>query len=251
MIFEFIFDVVKLLLILVSLYIAIYVYVRHKQPTWSIHLQKRWLTILLILVLAMIAAKIFEDVLDDESVKVDNDVILFVHHNIPESFTNFFEIVTLTGSSTLMTPLTTILVVILLLAKRRFDALFLAVSVLGASSLIYLIKMAVGRVRPALWETEIYWGSSFPSGHTLIVAAFGTACAISITRVWPRARIYAIIATLTWIFLVGLSRLFLGVHWPTDVLAAACIGIVLPMGLRVAIDIFYPASVAENKPQET
>ena len=245
MIFEFIFDVFMLLLIVLSLYIAIYIYVRHKQPTWSIHFKKRWLAILLILVLTMIAAKVIEDVIDEESGPIDHKIILFVHHQVPKGFTDFFELITLTGSSTVMIPLTTILVAILFFAKRRFDALFLAVSVLGATSLIYFIKMAVGRARPALWETEFYWGSSFPSGHTLIVAAFGTACAINITRVWPRARIYAIITTITWIFLVGLSRLFLGVHWPMDVLAAACIGIILPLGMRVALDIFFPHPVSK------
>lgn len=246
MIFEFIIDIVKLLLIVFSLLVAIYIYVRHKQLNWSIHFQKRWLAILLILVLAIIAGKVIEDVLDEESGLIDHQILLFVHYQVPMGFTDFFEIVTLTGSSTIMFPLTTLIVAILFFAKRRSDALFLAVSALGAASLIYLIKMAVGRVRPALWETEYYWGSSFPSGHTLIVAAFGTACAICITRIWPQARIYTMITTIIWIILVGVSRLFLGVHWPMDVLAAACLGIILPLGLRVALDIFYPPSPSIN-----
>jgi len=101
--------------------------------------------------------------------------------------------------------------------------------------LVYVVKAAVGRVRPALWETEWYWGSSFPSGHTLVVAAFATAAVVCVSRIWPAARGFALSIALLWILLVGFSRLVIGVHWPTDVLAVACIGAFLPLAMSFAL----------------
>jgi len=128
----------------------------------------------------------------------------------------------------------------MLWARRRFDALLLAASVISATAVVYVIKSAVNRVRPTLWETDFYWGSSFPSGHTLAVAAFATALALCVNRSWPAARTFAVTTmAVSWISLVALSRLVLGVHWPTDVLAAACIGATLPLAMSVALDLYY------------
>jgi undecaprenyl-diphosphatase len=121
--------------------------------------------------------------------------------------------------------------------RRRFEALLLATSVISAATVVYVVKMVVGRVRPALWETEWYWGSSFPSGHTLVVAAFAIAAALCISRIWPGARKFALWTAISWICLVAFSRLVLGVHWPTDVLAAACIGASLPLAMSVALEL--------------
>jgi undecaprenyl-diphosphatase len=69
----------------------------------------------------------------------------------------------------------------------------------------------------------------------LVVAAFATATALCIGRLWPGLRRLAMASAFVWIFLVGLSRLVLGVHWPTDVLAAACIGAFLPLAIDLAL----------------
>ncbi|MBK8740769.1 MAG: phosphatase PAP2 family protein [Betaproteobacteria bacterium] len=110
-------------------------------------------------------------------------------------------------------------------------------SVTGGAAIVYGVKALVGRTRPALWNTETYWGSSFPSGHTLAVAAFATATVLCVARIWPRAHTSVLAAALLWILLVAFSRLVLGVHWPTDVLVAACIGVFLPLAISVAHDL--------------
>lgn len=239
MIVELIADIAKLLLIVVCLQLALRTYLRHKQPTWSAPVEKRRLAILLILVLAVSAGKVSEDVLGGESGIVDKAILLSVHHHVSSKLTGFFELVTFTGSSKVLFPLTAAIVIALLFARRRYDALLLSASVLSASALVCVAKAAVGRTRPTLWETEWYWGSSFPSGHTLAVAAFATAMVLCVHRVWPPARALALAAAIFWICLVALSRLVLGVHWPTDVLAAACIGAILPLVMSVALELFY------------
>jgi len=115
--------------------------------------------------------------------------------------------------------------------------LLIAASVISGSIVIYVVKVAVGRIRPTLWETELYWGSSFPSGHTLAVAAFAIAVAVCVGRIRPAAYRLTLSIAILWISLVALSRLVLGVHWPTDVLVAACIGAFLPLVISVALEL--------------
>jgi undecaprenyl-diphosphatase len=210
--------------------------VRRKQPAWSEPLEKGRLVIVLVLVLAVSAIKVTEDVLGGESGPIDEAILLFIRRHVPGTLTGFFETITFTGSFRVLFPLTTSATIALLCLRRRFEALLLTTSVLSAATVVYVTKVAVGRARPTLWETEWYWGSSFPSGHTLVVTAFAIAAALCISRIWPVAREFALWIAILWICLVAFSRLVLGVHWPTDVLAAACIGASLPLAMSVALE---------------
>jgi membrane-associated phospholipid phosphatase len=69
---------------------------------------------------------------------------------------------------------------------------------ISAATVVYVIKTATGRTRPVLWKPEWYWGSSFPSGHTLVVAAFGIAAALCISRIWPAAKKFALSVAIVW-----------------------------------------------------
>ena len=212
-------------------------YVRRQQPAWSERLEKRRFGILLVLVLTVSAIKVTEDVLGGESGPIDTAILMFIHDLFPRTLTGFFKAVTFSGSSRVLFPLAMVATIALLCAKRRFKAVLLAASVSGGATVVYVIKTVVGRTRPALWETEWYWGSSFPSGHTLVVSAFAIAAALCVGRMWPGARGFAISVALLWILVVASSRLVLGVHWPTDVLAAACIGAFLPLVISIALEL--------------
>jgi undecaprenyl-diphosphatase len=237
MIFELIEDIVKLVFIVAALYLALSFFVRKKQPAFSESLEKRRLTVLFGLVLVVLAAKISEDVLGGESGPLDKTVLLFIHSHIPGSLTPFFTAITFTGSAKFLFPFTAFLAVFLLLAKHRSEALLLVISVISAALVVFIIKMLVARDRPVLWQTEWYWGTSFPSGHTLAVAAFATAATLGVLSIKPKAQAITIVLATVWVFLVGLSRLVLGVHWPTDVLAAACIGTFLPLAINGALHL--------------
>lgn len=58
---------------------------------------------------------------------------------------------------------------------------------LTAPLLVYALKTVVGRDRPLLWDAQSYWGSSFPSGHTLSSAAFATAAVLCLGAFIPLA----------------------------------------------------------------
>ena len=237
MIFEIIKDIVKLVFIITSLYIALGYFVRKKQSVFSETLEKCRFTVLLGLILLVLAAKISEDVLWGESGPIDKAVLLFIHSLVPASITPFFATITFTGSSKFLFPVTSATTILFLLAKRRSEALLLATSVISAAVVVFVIKILVARARPALWDTEWYWGASFPSGHTLVVTAFATAAYLCILKIRPNAQPITFIIVTLWIFLVGLSRLVLGVHWPTDVLVAVCIGAFLPLAISVVMNL--------------
>jgi undecaprenyl-diphosphatase len=197
---------------------------------------KRRLLLLLLLVLIVTAFIVTEDVLSGKSAANDEMALRYIHAKSRMEFERFFEVATVTGSSSVLFPLCCVIVIALWAAGRKFEAVLIAASATSGAAMVYLLKAIVGRVRPALWETEWYWGSSFPSGHTLVVAAFAIALALGAARIWPGSRVIAIALALLWVFVVAVSRLVLGVHWPTDVIAAACMGAVVPLVMTMAYE---------------
>ena len=197
-----------------------------------------------VLTLGVGAVKVIEDVVAKESGPVDEAVLWFVRDHVPAALTAYFGAFTLSGSATFLVPVAVVTTVMLLAARRRFEAVLVGTSLATATLVVYLLKAIVGRTRPALWESQWYWGSSFPSGHTLSTAAFSMAAALCVARIWPRAGNPAMSLAILWTSLIALSRLILGVHWPSDVLAAICIGLFIPLLISVAFDLRRPATSA-------
>ncbi len=233
---ELLADLAKLGFFVAGAYLVLQAYARRRRPDWAAQLTRRRLAVLGVLTLAMSAIKVIEDVVAKESGPVDTALLWFVRDHVPAVLTGFFALVTRSGSATLLLPATVIAVVVLLVARHRFEALLMGASTVTALLVVYGFKALVGRARPALWQTEWYWGSSFPSGHTLGTAAFATAAALCAARLWPRRANLAMAAAWLWTGLVALSRLVLGVHWPSDVLAALCLGTFIPLLFSVAFD---------------
>jgi len=102
---------------------------------------------------------------------------------------------------------------------------FLATTAAGSSLLTVAAKTLVGRPRPPAATALVGAnGFAFPSGHALNTTAIVGACAV-VLWTYRRARIWSITGAAVVILLVGFSRLYLGVHWLTDVLAAYALGI--------------------------
>jgi undecaprenyl-diphosphatase len=234
--FELIKNLATLALITACFYVALSGYLHRTHSAWSAFLARRRFGVLLSLILAVIAVEVSEDAVTGESGPIDELVLRFIHAIVPPQMIGVFEAATMTGSAYVLVPLAVVIVIALVIARRRFEALLLAASVGSAAFVVYVLKAVVDRSRPDLWETRWYWGSSFPSGHTLVVAAFAAAAAIDVSRIWPGWRTSAWVVASAWVTLVAISRLVLGVHWPTDVLAAACIGAFLPLAAGIAIE---------------
>ena len=218
----------ELALIVGLLFFALSSFARRRPGEWSESIGRNRMLILLLLGLTVTAIKVSEEVLAGESGPVDEATLRYIRAHVPGEMEGFFRAVTFTGSWRFLCPLVLAVSAGLFKARKRFEAQLLFLSAGASALVVYLLKIAVGRARPSLWETDWYWGSSFPSGHTLQTAAVASAWVICLARICPRqVRMIAPLAA-AWILLVGLSRLVLGVHWPTDVLTAACLGVIIP-----------------------
>ena len=248
MIFHILADIAKLSLFIACAYALLGAYARRQRPQWTEPLTKRRLAVLGLLTVAVGGIKLIEDVVAKESGPVDEAILWFVREHVPAALNGVFAAFTFSGSARFLVPVAVVAAVALLVARRRFEAVLVGASPIAATLVVWGMKAIVGRARPALWDAQWYWGSSFPSGHTLTTAAFSTAAALCVARLWPRAGSLAMMLAVTWTGLVAVSRLVLGVHWPSDVLAAMCIGTFIPLLISVANDLRHRRAGNEGVP---
>lgn len=130
----------------------------------------------------------------------------------------FMPVATELGGVLGVSVISAIAVSILIYTHKKPRALMLAICVAGAAGINLVLKAMFERTRPDLWETLIIeHGFSFPSGHAMASAALGMALVVV---AWEsRWRRWVLAASISYILFVGFSRLYLGVHYPTDVIA--------------------------------
>jgi undecaprenyl-diphosphatase len=119
---------------------------------------------------------------------------------------------------------------------RRSEAVVWLGSILGGRLLSIGLKLVFRRERPPVSNRLVFEDTfSFPSGHSVFAAVFFTMLAVMLVRVipprWFWGRVAAVAACLTTAVTIGLSRVWLGVHYPTDVAG----GLILGLGWVVAV----------------
>jgi undecaprenyl-diphosphatase len=140
----------------------------------------------------------------------------------------FREITTL-GGTTVVLLLTAAVIGFLLVDAKPAAALLVLFSIIGGALLGPLLKIGFERPRPDLVAhlVEVH-SASFPSGHALLSAVTYLTLGALLARVVGerRLKIYVLTTAVVLTLLVGFSRVYLGVHWPTDVLAGWLVGAV-------------------------
>ncbi len=116
-----------------------------------------------------------------------------------------------------------------LILQKNYSALWLILAATIGGALVGLgLKELMGRERPPLIFHLVYVDTlSFPSGHSMMSAVVYLTQAVLLARIQQKKsiRIYMITIALSLTFLIGISRVYLGVHYPTDVLAGWSLGI--------------------------
>ncbi len=128
------------------------------------------------------------------------------------------------------------LLALLALPKCRLASAFIVTATLIRPLFEFTLKVAVDRQRPQLSQLVHGAGPSFPSGHVLAASVLWFMVPLVVTlyvpsrRVWWATTAFSVVA----VFLIGCSRVYLGVHWPTDVLGGFIAGTLLLAGLDLA-----------------
>jgi undecaprenyl-diphosphatase len=145
------------------------------------------------------------------------------------------------GGPTSLVTLGLILAAIFLWRGWHRGVLLVVITMAGAGLLDTLLKLIFGRVRPAaFFDYPLPQSLSFPSGHAFFSASFlgGFAVLISGRLRNPLLRLLVWAVTIALILLIGFSRIYLGVHYPSDVLAGYSVAVVwvtaIAVGDRVA-----------------
>ena len=176
---------------------------------------KRWIIAAICMVVFLI---ILEDVLDNEIVNFDKAVYSFVISTKSDIVTSFFKNVTFWGSAV---PLISICIVSFIVLKNKKIAALILANLTISAALNLLLKNVIRRDRPIGYRLIEESGFSFPSGHSMASMAFyGLIIYFVIRFVKNRAlKIFLSIMLSLLIILIGMSRIYLGVHYPSDVFA--------------------------------
>jgi undecaprenyl-diphosphatase len=142
------------------------------------------------------------------------------------------------GGVTTLSLVVVMAIAILILLGRRTQALVLGVAVVFAQALAELLKYLIHRPRPELVpQHDLVYSASFPSGHAMMTPVVYLTLAAIVAASHPRRAIKVLLlvgaAVLT--VVVGLSRIYLGVHWPSDVLAGWTLGTAIALTASLAL----------------
>jgi undecaprenyl-diphosphatase len=141
--------------------------------------------------------------------------------------------ITSLGSFTVVGIVTLIALGYLLIDGKRAAALFVVIAIAGGVALSEALKHLFARPRPELVAHLVeVQSASFPSGHAMLSAITFLTLGALLARVQGSIRVksYVIAVAIGLTLVIGISRLYLGVHWPTDVLAGWCAGAAWAMG---------------------
>lgn len=179
-------------------------------------------------------AELAEEVHALERFVFDDPLLLRAHAYAGPATDRFFLWMTRAGYQYGVIPLDITLLLALLVVKRWREATFAGVAVIGSALLNMGAKQFFARVRPSLWESISPESSfSFPSGHAM---GSMTLVMTLVLLAWPTRWRWPVTAlAMTFALLVGISRVYLGVHYPSDVIGGWVAAVAWVVGVYLAL----------------
>lgn len=216
---------------------------------------RRWLEPRLLSATAMVTGSLWafievaSNVLDDQTRSIDTAILLSLRAPGnpddplgPAWVQEMVRDLTALGSPVVLGVLVAVTVIFLLLARRRRTALFVAAATTGGALLSMLLKQVFNRPRPELVpHGTLVFSASFPSGHALLAAVVYFTLAALVARVLPtrRLKLFLLAVAVFLTVLVGVSRIYLGVHWPSDVFGGWCAGAAWALGCWLLAQVVH------------
>lgn len=194
-----------------------------QQTRFGLHLLRRHGWSLLLVFIGLLLplwgfAELADEIHEQEAIVFDVPVLEYAHGLAGSGLDRFFVLISQLGYLYGVVPVD-IALVLALTAYRRFrEASFAAIALGGSGLLNIAAKQFFARERPSLWESIApEHNYSFPSGHAM---GSMTLAVTVILLSWPTRWRWPVLAVMApFVVLVGFSRLYLGVHYPSDILA--------------------------------
>lgn len=212
---------------------------------------------LTLIMLASVAGGLFalqrltSEVLEGETLRFDEAILLALRQPGdlavpigPGWLTHAVGDITSLGGFTVLALMTVLVTVYLLLDRRWPIAIFVFSSVLTGWLASTLLKILIARPRPDIVPHLVEVGDlSFPSGHAMVSAVtyLTLGALLARTQRYRSTRIFAMGAGVFLAVIIGLSRIYLGVHYPTDVFAGWCAGALWALGCWLISKRFIPS----------
>lgn len=196
---------------------------------WSTVREQGWWVLIVALIIGAASwgfAEIADEVMEGESKDFDHAVMLALNGG-PDWLTFMARDITALGGTIVLLLVTIAALGYLLLKRQLTAALFVFVSVAGGTLISTLLKHVFDRPRPDVVPHAVEVSSaSFPSGHSMLAMVTYLTLGAVMAEVQPhrRMKIYLLLWAVCISLLVGVTRVHLGVHWPTDVLGGWCVG---------------------------
>ena len=177
------------------------------------------------LLIIYIVAQISDEVLDKEAFAFDKVILLWIHSFANPTLDRVMHTITRLNDPDIVSVIAGVGLLLLIWKKCYPEAKIFIVNCAGGVILSYGLKSVFGKTRPDLWESAIEEVSfSYPSGHALgSTVLYGFLAYLFATRFPQFTWLIYLIAVLL-IGAIGSSRLYLGVHWPTDIIGGYGIG---------------------------
>ncbi|GGJ57611.1 phosphatase PAP2 family protein [Deinococcus roseus] len=190
--------------------------------TFQLHWKSLTIWILGVLLPLLGVGLIAEDLMEKQIFAFEEPFMRLVHTHATPTLDALALTFSFVGSVNFIGPLSLVICLIAWKKSSRYGLYFL-LATLGAAGMNILAKMVFNRTRPQFWERLVNEpAASFPSGHAMFSAALATAL---IAMLWhTRYRWMVFILGVGFALCVGLSRIYLGVHYPTDVLCGWAAG---------------------------
>jgi len=162
---------------------------------------------------------------NDEGILFDLVLLEYIHSNINPLVLRIMKFISFIGSAYFIIPVMTIVIAYNYKRKKHYESSLLLLSTAGSWIFNFLLKQIFHRTRPLDYFLVDQGGFSYPSGHTMVATSFYFTIAYLLTRNMKEKdkRVFYLVATIA-ILLMGISRIYLGVHWPTDILGGLLMG---------------------------
>jgi len=183
-----------------------------------------------------------DEMLEGDTRNFDETVRMFVHEWASPFLTGVMQTASFLGSTLFLILFGVIIVVALYLRKHRHGAILFTITTVGSSLLLVMLKLAFRRARPEpFFDTILPSSYSFPSGHSLASFCFYGALAVILTdrteKLWQQIIVW--ILSLAMILLIGISRIYLGVHHPSDVVAGYAVAFIWVVTIAIGDKLIH------------